>query len=174
MTNESLNPITEKDKAAFWQWSLDHANKFTRIATPEEAWEAAIKYMGDASTRKDEGKAGTTRLSSEPAIKTTSPANSSEIRYLDNPFPLSSLDPVGWVNMPHEDKTPGKRVVGFVFQDKWPGIKQIQDMWDAATREPVSVSQCAEAVMNKCCKHPFSWERTTKAVLEEVGVQHVA
>lgn len=32
--------------------------------------------------------------------------------------------------MPHRDGTPGKRIVGYIFQDEWPSIEEMKQLWE--------------------------------------------
>lgn len=43
------------------------------------------------------------------------------------------IKPIGYTNMPHPDGTPGKRIVGAVFQDRWPTIQFFKKIFEAST-----------------------------------------
>lgn len=43
--------------------------------------------------------------------------------------PAQNLKPVGYCNHPHPDGRPGKRVIGYIFQDNWPQIKDLMALW---------------------------------------------
>lgn len=132
-----------------------------------EVAEAAVKAMGDASTRKDEGCIGTTALEANSANVATTPLNCpSEISAVE--LIMEHLPSFGvGINNPNDigNALYAKAIADGIYEAIRPYLR---------TTEPVSVSleECTERVrwFNVCGLSQS--ELIAKAVLDAAGVKY--